>query len=119
MKSKGRGREIVHVFHMCVCMLSVCAFVPQVINFNISFIYKDIFIKVAWNVYGMGYWGYSIEKALYLSKYFTLIIGAMVSEYKDNQKSWPSNVLPEKNFSLILKNKMAAIANYLKIIKML
>ena len=33
----------------------------------------------------------------------------------DHQKSWPSNVFPEKNFGLILKNKMA---NYLKIIKM-
>ena len=37
----------------------------------------------------------------------------------DHQKSWPSNVLPQKNFGLILKNKMAVIANYLKIIKML
>ena len=37
----------------------------------------------------------------------------------DHQKSWTSNVLLEKNFGLILKNKMAAIANYLKIIKML
>ena len=37
----------------------------------------------------------------------------------DHQKFWPSNVLPEKNFGLILKSKMAAIANHLKIIKML
>ena len=32
----------------------------------------------------------------------------------DHQKSRPSNVLPENNFGLILKNKMAAIANYFK-----
>ena len=50
-----------------------------------------------------------------------LVIGAMASEYKDT----PSKVLAfkcfafEKNFGLILKNKMAAIANYLKIIKIL
>ena len=37
----------------------------------------------------------------------------------DHEKSWPANVLPEKNFGLILKNKIAALANYLKIIKML
>ena len=51
--------------------------------------------------------------------YFTFIIGAMASEYKDR----PSKVLAfkcfEKNFGLILKNEMAAIANYLKIINML
>ena len=52
--------------------------------------------------------------------YFSLIIGAMASEYKDR----PSKVLPFKcfaseKFCLILKNKMAAIANYLKIINML
>ena len=37
----------------------------------------------------------------------------------DNEKSWPAKVLPEKNFGLILKNKMIAIANYFKIIEML
>ena len=37
----------------------------------------------------------------------------------DSEKSWPANVLPENNFGLILKNQMAAIANYFKIIKML
>ena len=37
----------------------------------------------------------------------------------DHEKSWPANVLPAKNFGHILKNKMAAIANYFKIIKML
>ena len=37
----------------------------------------------------------------------------------DHQQPWPSNVLSEKNFGLILKNKIAAIANHLKIIKML
>ena len=51
-------------------------------NLNISFIYKDIFIKFAGNVYG----------------YVNLSV---------------------QNFSLILKNKMAAIANCLKIIKVL
>ena len=35
------------------------------------------------------------------------------------EKSWPANELPEKNFGLILKNKMFAIANYFKIIQML
>ena len=34
-------------------------------------------------------------------------------------KSMPANVLPGNNFGLILKNKMAAIANYFQIIKML
>ena len=52
------------------------------INLNISFIYKDIFIKFAGNVYGYGN-------------------------------------LSLQNFGLILKNKLAAIANYLKLIKML
>ena len=47
--------------------------------------------------------------------YFTLIIGAMASEYIDR----PSKVLAFKCFGLILKNKMATIANNLKIIKML
>ena len=28
---------------------------------------------------------------------------------RDHEKSWPVNVLTEKNFGLILKNKMAAI----------
>ena len=51
------------------------------INLNISFNYKDIFIKFAGNVYG----------------------------YKN---------LSRQNFGLILKNKMAAIANCLKIIKL-
>ena len=37
----------------------------------------------------------------------------------DHEKSWPANVLPEKNFGLILKNKMAAIANYFEIIMIL
>ena len=37
----------------------------------------------------------------------------------DHEKYWPANVLPEYNFGLILKNKMAIIANYFKIIKML
>ena len=36
----------------------------------------------------------------------------------EHEKSWPANVLPEKNFCLILKNKIATIANYFKIIKM-
>ena len=36
---------------------------------------------------------------------------------RDHQKSWPSNVLTEKKFGL--KNRMAAIANYLKIRQML
>ena len=52
------------------------------INLNISFIYKDIFTKFAWNVYG----------------------------YEN---------LSLQNFSLIWKNKMAAIANCLKIVKVL
>ena len=52
--------------------------------------------------------------------YFFLLIGAIASELKtDHEKSWPANVLSEKNFGLILKNKMAAIANNFKIIKML
>ena len=37
----------------------------------------------------------------------------------DHEKSWPANVVLEKTFGLILKNKMATIANYFKIIKML
>ena len=37
----------------------------------------------------------------------------------EHEKPWPANILPEKNFGLILKNKMAAIANYFKIFKML
>ena len=34
-------------------------------------------------------------------------------------KSWPANVLHVNNFGLMLKNKMAPIAYYFKIIKML
>ena len=49
----------------------------------------------------------------------SLLVLWLQSIKTDPQKSWPSNVLPNKNFGLILKNKMAAIANYLKIIKML
>ena len=83
--AKGRGREIIKSF--CTCMYaSVRASIRPMsrfcINLNISFIYEDIFIKFAGNVYG----------------------------YKN-----PSL----KNFSLILKNKMAAIANCLKIEKVL
>ena len=37
----------------------------------------------------------------------------------EHEKSWPANILPEKNFGLILKNKIGAIANYFKILKML
>ena len=37
----------------------------------------------------------------------------------EHEKSQPANILPEKNFGLILKNKMAAIVNYFKILKML
>ena len=58
---------------LCVCLLGFN------IHLNISFIYKDIFIKFAGNIYGC--------KNLSL-----------------------------QNFALILKNKMAAIANCLKII---
>ena len=36
-----------------------------------------------------------------------------------HEKSWPANVLLVVNFGLILKNKMAVIANYLEVIKML
>ena len=58
---------------------SVCPFVTFLHKPNISFIYKDIFIKFARNVYG----------------------------YEN---------MSVKNFGLILKSTMAAIANYLKII---
>ena len=34
-------------------------------------------------------------------------------------KSWPANVMPVKYFGLILKNKMAAIADCLRILKMI
>ena len=37
----------------------------------------------------------------------------------EHEKSWPANILPEKTFGHILKNKMAAIANYFKILKIL
>ena len=37
----------------------------------------------------------------------------------DHEKSWSANVLPEKSFGIILKNKMTTIANYFTIIKML
>ena len=55
-----------------------------------------------------------------MSFFFSLIIGAMALEYKDRpSKVLTFTVLPEKNFGLTLKNKMASMANYLKIIKML
>ena len=36
-----------------------------------------------------------------------------------HRKSWPAIVLPVENFGLSLENKMVAIADCLKIIKML
>ena len=61
-------------------------------------------------------WGHHTKMSLFLPYYWYY---GFRKKKTDHQKSWPSNVLPEKNFGLILKNKMAAIANYLKIIKML
>ena len=74
-KNKGRGQEIVKAFRTCVCL---CIRSSRFnISLNILFIYKDIFVNFAGNVYG----------------------------YKN---------LSLQNFSLILKNKMAAIANCLQ-----
>ena len=83
MKSIGCGREIVNAFHTCVslCIRPCVRLSGFHINRNISFIYKDIFIKFAGNVY----------------------------DYEN-----PSL----QNFGRILKNKMAAIGNCLKIIKL-
>ena len=83
MKSIGCGRKIVNAFHTCVrsCIRPCVHLSGFNINLYISFMYKDIFIKFAGNVYGC--------KNLSL-----------------------------QNFSLILKNQMAAIANYLKIKKL-
>ena len=83
MKSIGCGEEIVNAFHMCVCLcIHLCVRLSGFnINLNISFIYKDIFIKFAGNVYSY-------------------------------------NNLSLQNFGLILKNKMAAKANCLKMIKL-
>ena len=61
--------------HLSVRLTRFC------INFNVSFLYKDIFTKFAGNAY----------------------------DYEN---------MSLQNFSLILKNKMAAIANCLKIIKL-
>ena len=47
------------------------------------------------------------------------IMGWESSDIVRFEKSWSANVLPEKYFGLILKNKIATIANYFKIIKML
>ena len=84
MKSIGCGREIVNAFHTCVCLcIRPCVHLSGFnIQLNISFIYKDIFIKFAGNVYG----------------------------YEN---------LSLQNFGLILKNKMAAIVNCLKIMKLI
>ena len=81
MKSIGCGQQIINAFHTCVCLcVRPCVCLSGFkINLNISFIYKDIFIKFAGNVYG----------------------------YKN---------LSLQNFGLILKNKMATIANCLKVI---
>ena len=56
MKSKGSGREIVNAFHTYVC-LCICLCIRLCvrwsgfnINLNISFNYKDIFIKFTGNV---------------------------------------------------------------------
>ena len=49
-------------------------------------------------------WGRHIKMSL-----FTLLLVLWLQNIKtDNQKSWFSKVLLEKNFGLILKNKMAA-----------
>ena len=65
---------------VCLCIRPCIRLSGFNINLNISFSYKDIFIKFAGNVYG----------------------------YEN---------LSLQNFGLILKKKMAAIANCLKIIK--
>ena len=44
---------------------------------------------------------------------FVLVLGLQTVKTAHG-KSWPANVLPVDNFGLILKNKMATIANYLK-----
>ena len=53
MKNIGCGRQIVNAFHTCVCLcIRPCVRLSGFnINLNISFIYKDIFIKFAGNVY--------------------------------------------------------------------
>ena len=81
-------RRLYNAFRTCVrlCVLTcirMCVRLERFyINLNISFIYKDILIKFAKNVYG----------------------------YEN---------LSVQNFGLTLKNKMAAIGNCLKIIKIL
>ena len=62
-------------------------------------------------------WGHHTKMSLFYPYYYMALWLQNIKT--DHQKSWPSNVLPEKNFGRDLKNKMAAIANYLKIIKML
>ena len=61
-------------------------------------------------------WGHHILKCPDIS----LFIGPTGSECRNSPwKDLASNVLPVKNFDLMLKNKMAATADCLKIIKML
>ena len=54
MKNIGCGREIVNAFHtrVCLCIRPCICLSGFNIHLNISFIYKDIFIKLAGNVYG-------------------------------------------------------------------
>ena len=61
---------------------------------------------------GMFKWCHHTKMPLLLPYYWWL-----QNVKTDHEKSWPVSVLPEKNFGLILKNKMAAIASYFKIIK--
>ena len=49
----------------------------------------------------------------------TAALTAQVTTVTAHGESCSANVLSVNNFALILKNKMAAIANYLKIIQML
>ena len=61
-------------------------------------------------------WSHHTKTSLFLPLLLVLWLQNIKTEH---EKSWPANILPEKNFGLILKNKMAAIANYFKILKML
>ena len=72
---------------------------------NLTF---DPCLKVKWRHYTI--------TSLFLPYYLVLLLQNVKT---DHEKSWPANVLPEKNFGLILKNQIAAIANYFKIINML
>ena len=85
------------------CRKSWCGNLFKVLNLTF-----DLSFKVKW--------GCHTKMSLYLPY---LLVLWFENVKTDHEKSLPANVSPEKNFGLIFKNKIATIANYFKIIKML